>query len=235
MSSLQGLLRLGWRPAIPSKMLLLWRSLLPQVTLWLPSVSLLLATTICLLAWFYRIDTIEEAQMTASNVAATRALLLKQRSQGPFPLSSQRRAMAAKPDYLHEVVERMPLRRSELQRVLALEADEHLSKLPSIQLLQRTARESPPTLNLISKPANQGKVFVDRLYHLSKPVEVDLADVAQLLVFIEGANSSKTSPPDGRPLLTITEFRLEESRQPEGRWLLDMHLLEREWRRARAH
>ncbi len=143
--------------------------------------------------------------------------------------------MEARADYLHEVVERLPLRRSELQRVLALEADEHMARLPAIQQLQRAAKENPPTLNLISRPANQGKVFIDRIYHLSKAVEIDLADLSQLLVFLEGATSSKTCAPAGRPLLTITEFKLEEARQPEGRWLLDLQLLEREWRRARAN
>jgi len=66
---------------------------------------------------------------------------------------------------------------------------------------------------------------------LTRPVKVDIDDLAQFLTMIEGVSINEKSVPEGRPQMQITNFSLTRSSLSESRevYQLQMSLLTREF------
>jgi hypothetical protein len=171
----------------------------------------------------------EEVEAQLSELETVRAQCVKVQQQALFPPEARKRAKLAQKDYLHHVVESQHLLRDEAARLEELAKDPLFANLRAIREQQKRLATNPTTLHFTARPAVTGTAFRDRLFLLTQPLEVDSCDVERLLELLEGPETLSDKSAPGRPLLFLTEFRLERRGQ-EGRWQLDLSLLEREWR-----
>jgi len=161
---------------------------------------------------------------------AARSQLMAVQAQGLFPPSMRQRAEKASPEYLHDVVESLPLLRTAENQLQQLSETPAFKDVRSLQEAVEQLRSHPNRLHFVSKPSAPGKVFRDRQYSLMHPCEVDLKDVGRLLVLMEGAPSQEPVTSAARPLLWIQDLRLERKEQPAGHYLLELGVIEREWK-----
>jgi hypothetical protein len=173
----------------------------------------------------------EENEARLSELEALRMRCFSIQRQALFPPESRIRARSCQADYLHHVVESHPLLRDEAVRAEELLQDPLFAHLAAAQHLRSRYLLHPNTLHFTARPSQSGSTFRDRQFQLTHPTEVDLQDVGHLLGLLEGAPSNLEGPQACRPLLFLTDFRLERKDQ-DGRWILDLALLEREWKAA---
>lgn len=196
-------------------------------------VSALLAAAGCMVSCWLSLEVWEANESQLGELEALRLRYLSIQKQALFPSDSRIRARSCHPDYLHHVVESHPLLRDEATRAEELLQDPLFAHLEAAQHLRSRYTLHPNTLHFTAKPSQVGSTFRDAQFQLTSPAEVDLQDIGQLLGLLEGAPSQLEGPLACRPLLFLTDFRLERKDQ-DGRWLLDLALLEREWNMAAA-
>lgn len=194
-----------------------------------PLLAFLLNISLLVVIGYWSVGEWEDVESKLSELEALRDNCLRVQQQALFPAEARMRARLAQKDYLHHVVESLPLLRDEAARLEDLANDPLFSHLNAIQQQQKRLANNPSTLHFTARPAATGSAFRDRTFLLTHPTEVDMCDVTRLLSLIEGGDSPVSDSVTGRPLLFLTDFRLERRGQ-EGRWLLDLSLVEREWR-----
>ena len=168
-------------------------------------------------------ESIDELMHARSRVAAVQA-------QGLFPPSVRSRAQSARQEYLHDCVESVPMLRSAELQLAQLTQSPTFSKVKSLQQAVEQLKTNPRQLHFVSKPSAPGTVFRDRQYTLTQPTEVDLCDIGRLLVLLEGAPTQDYPSPEPRPILWIQDLKLERMESASGHYLLDLGVLEREWK-----
>lgn len=122
---------------------------------------------------------------------------------------------------------------------LLTEEVEHLSKLTPLQKIGRADQIGKRieflngTENILAFNESAVKdygTFQETLEVLAKPVEVSLDDLKTILVRIEGVPVEGIQPPEGRPQLIITDFRID--RKPtlgeNEAYLLNLKFIKRE-------
>ncbi len=173
------------------------------------------------------LEQLEEADALVERLELARLSLLRTQSQGVFPIGLRTRARKAQKDYLHHVVECMPVLQDEVCRIDEMARDPLFSHIQSVVSLRKKLASSTKSPRFTARPAATGTAFKDQPFLLAEPLEVNPEDVSRLLILIEGEGEKEQASAAARPLLFLSDFKIE--RKAAGRWLLDMALVERDW------